>query len=274
MAHLHRPSGAPWYLPAGDEVEVFLQAYAAKLPVLLLGPTGSGKTRFVEHMAARLATLDSWTGCAAMPLLTVSCHDDLSSTDLVGRHLLDERGTVWLDGPLVRAARQGSICYLDEFVEARRDTTVVIHSLTDHRRELWIERTGERLTAHPGFLLVASYNPQPLALKALKPSTRQRFVVLEFSYLREEDEAQILVQETGVAPSIAERLASLATKVRAIDQRSLVDGVSTRAMVHAAELIQRGVQPRRACHSAITLSVTDDPIVRHAIAELVDVVLS
>lgn len=262
----------PWYQPIADEADVFLAAWRARLPVLLRGPTGSGKTRFLEHMAARLAADAAWQGDRETPLVTVACHDDLTSSDLVGRWLLKGEGTDWLDGPLTRAARRGALCYLDEVVEARRDTTVVIHSLTDHRRELWLEKTGECVPAHRDFLLVASYNPQGPGGKALKPSTRQRFVALEFGHPPEELEARIVAHETGVDEALAGRLAALGHQLRHLEGRALPGGVSTRALVQAAQLVVQGLTPRRACEAAVTFSVTEDALLRQAIAEVVDLV--
>ncbi len=265
----------PWYLPVADEVAVFEAAYAAQLPVLLKGPTGCGKTRFVEHMAARLAR-----GSAAprpdagMPLITVACHEDLTANDLVGRHLLAHDRTVWADGPLTRAVRRGAICYLDEVVEARKDTTVVIHSLADHRRELAIEKTGELLRAHPGFALVISYNPGYQSLqKDLKPSTRQRFVSLAFDYPSVPVEATIIAREGGVGPDLAERLAVLGLRSRALQAQGLADGVSTRLLVYAAQLVARGIAPRRACEAAVAQGVGDEPDVQQALREIIDVLL-
>ncbi|RYF72268.1 MAG: CbbQ/NirQ/NorQ/GpvN family protein, partial [Comamonadaceae bacterium] len=219
---------APWYLPVGDEVQVFEAAYRARLPVLLKGPTGCGKTRFIEHMAWRLA---------GVPLITVACHEDLTATDLVGRYLLSADSTVWMDGPLTRAVRSGAICYLDEVVEARKDTTVVIHPLTDHRRVLPIEKTGELVEAHADFLLVVSYNPgYQSSLKDLKPSTRQRFVSLEINYPAIAVEATIVAHESGVDAALATRLATIGDKVRALREHGLDEGVSTRLLVYTGQL--------------------------------------
>ena len=254
---------APWYLPQGDEVALFEAAYRARLPVLLEGPTGCGKTRFVEHMAWRLSR---------KPLITVACHEDLTATDLVGRYLLVDDATVWSDGPLTRAVRDGAILYLDEIVEARKDTTVVIHALTDHRRLLTIEKTGEQLLAHPDFLLVISYNPgYQSVLKDLKPSTRQRFVTLPFHHPPLEAEAQIVAHEGGVDASTARRLAELGHKVRQLE--GLHAGVGTRLLVYAAQLIAQGIAPRRACAAAITRAVGSDDDLRQAIADLIDVIV-
>ena len=265
----------PWYLPAGDEVALFEAAYAARLPVLLRGPTGCGKTRFVEHMAWRLHRADGAPGGAPeVPLITVSCHEDLTATDLVGRWLLAGDETVWRDGPLTRAVRTGAVCYLDEVVEARRDTTVVIHSLTDHRRVLPIEKTGELLDAHAGFMLVVSYNPGHAAAgKALKASTRQRFVSLDFAYPRLDDETTIVAHETGLDLDAARRLARIGERLRHLDGHGLDDGVGTRLLVHAGHLIRRGIPPRRACDVAIGRALTEDADVRRAIADVCDVLL-
>lgn len=262
------PQQQPWYLPAGDEIEVFAAAYAARLPVLLKGPTGCGKTRFIEHMAWRLG------GAADARLLTVACHEDLTGTDLVGRYLISGNETVWMDGPLTRAVRTGAICYLDEVVEARKDTTVIIHSLTDHRRLLPIDKTGELLTAHPDFQLVISYNPgYQSVLKDLKPSTRQRFVSLSFDYPSIELEARIIAHESGVDAGHAERLATIGNKTRQLREHGFEDGVSTRLLVYAGQLIVGGIQPRRACEAAIARAVTDDEEIRLAIADIVDLIL-
>jgi len=263
---------APWYLPVGDEVEVFTAAFAARLPVLLKGPTGCGKTRFVEHMAWRLGhELRNGDGPA---LITVACHEDLTATDLVGRYLLSGDETVWMDGPLTRAVRSGAICYLDEVVEARKDTTVVIHALSDHRRILPIDKTAELLQAHPDFLLVISYNPgYQSVLKDLKPSTRQRFVSLEFDYPGVDVEAEIIAHEGGVGPELSRQLALIGVKTRNLREHGFHEGVSTRLLVYAAQLVGRGIEPRRACDVAIAHAVSDDVEVQRAVAEIVDVLL-
>ena len=270
-----RLDSEPWYLPLADEVEVFEAAYQARLPVLLKGPTGSGKTRFVEHMAWRLfRSADSPRRAVETPLITVACHEDLTATDLVGRYLLSGDETVWMDGPLTRAVRSGAICYLDEVVEARKDTTVVIHSLTDHRRVLPIEKTGELLDAHPDFLLVISYNPGYQSVqKDLKPSTRQRFVSLEFDYPEIDIEATIIAHESGVDAALARRLALIGERVRNLREHGFEEGVSTRLLVYAAQLTVAGIEPRRACDVAIARAITDDIEVQQAVAEIVDVLL-
>jgi nitric oxide reductase NorQ protein len=263
----------PYYLPLGDEVAVFEAAYQARLPVLLKGPTGCGKTRFVEHMAWRIYRKQR-SSVLDVPLVTIACHEDLTATDMVGRFLLKGDETVWRDGPLTRAVREGSICYLDEIVEARKDTTVLIHSLTDHRRLLPIDKTGELLSAHPDFLLVISYNPgYQSVLKDLKPSTRQRFVSLSFDYPDEEREATIVAHESGVDAGQARQLALIGAKVRNLKEHGFEEGVSTRLLIYTGSLIQRGVSPRRAAEIGIIGAVSDDQTVQQAIADIVDVIL-
>ncbi|MCI4441683.1 CbbQ/NirQ/NorQ/GpvN family protein [Tibeticola sp.] len=254
----------PFYAQQAGEVALFEHAFRQRLPVLIKGPTGCGKTRFVEHMAARLGR----------PLITVSCHDDLSAADLVGRHLIGERGTVWADGPLARAVRSGAICYLDEVVEARKDTTVVLHPLADDRRVLPIERTGEQLVAPPGFMLVVSYNPgyQNL-LKSLKPSTRQRFVALSFAYPAPGVERDIVVAEASVEPVLAERLVKLAQALRRLTDHDLEETVSTRLLVMAARLVASGLPLPVACRAAIVDALTDDQETATALDEVVIAVL-
>ena len=265
---------APYYLPLADEVEVFQAAYASRLPVLLKGPTGCGKTRFVEHMSWHLDSARADDERPEIPLLTVSCHEDLTATDMVGRYLLKGDETVWSDGPLTRAVRTGAICYLDEIVEARKDTTVLIHSLTDHRRILPIDKTGELLDAHPDFLLVISYNPgYQSVLKDLKPSTRQRFVSLEFDYPDVETETQIIRHESGVKESTAERLAVIGERVRNLKQHGFEEGVSTRLLIYTGELIAAGIAPRRAATASIISAISDDASVQKAVADIVDVIL-
>jgi nitric oxide reductase NorQ protein len=265
----------PWYLPVADEVRMFEAAYRSRLPVLLKGPTGCGKTRFVEYMAWRLYRQpDSPHRDIERPLVTVACHEDLTATDLVGRYLLSGDATVWMDGPLTSAVRSGAICYLDEVVEARKDTTVVVHSLTDHRRVLPIEKTGELLDAHPDFLLVMSYNPgYQSVLKDLKPSTRQRFISLEFTYPAIDVETAIIEHEGGVDAALAHRLALIGQKVRNLREHGFEEGVSTRLLVYAAQLAASGIPPRRACDAAVASAVTDDAQVRQAICAIVDVLL-
>ncbi len=239
----------PFYLEQGDERALFETAFRNELPLLLKGPTGCGKTRFVAHMAARLGR----------PLYTVACHDDVSAADLVGRYLLRGGETVWVDGPLTRAVREGAICYLDEVVEARKDVTVVLHPLTDDRRILPIDRTGETLTAAPGFMLVASYNPgYQNILKTLKPSTRQRFLAIEFDFPRQEEEVEIVATESGLDRERARALVRLASKLRALKGQDLEEGVSTRLVVYCATLIGEGMPVDRAVRAAMNEPLTDD----------------
>ena len=260
----------PYYLPQGDEVAVFTAAWESRLPVLLKGPTGCGKTRFVEHMAARL--LGSRNG-GVPALITVACHEVLTGSDLVGRYLIRGDDTVWIDGPLTQAAKLGAICYLDEVVEARKDTTVLIHPLTDHRRILPIDKKGEILEAHPDFLLVISYNPgYQSVLKDLKHSTRQRFVTIEFDYAPRDKEAQIIAHESGVPMERALSLATLGEKIRHLKAHGLEEGVSTRLLVYAARLMNSGVAPRRACDAAVVRSLTDDVESQRAMTELTEAV--
>lgn len=265
-AHVNTLKGAadaPFYLPQGDEVEVFAAAAAHDLPVLLKGPTGCGKTRFVSHMAARLGR----------PLYTVACHDDLSAADLIGRYLLKGGETVWVDGPLTRAVREGAICYLDEVVEARRDVTVVLHPLTDDRRILPIDRTGEELEAAPGFLLVASYNPgYQNILKTLKPSTRQRFISLEFTFPKPEHEIPVVARESGLSEDRVKPLVRVANKLRAMKGQDLEEGVSTRLVVYAATLIAGGMAVERAILTAMIEPLTDDSDTKRGLLDLVTAV--
>ena len=264
---------APFYLPVSDEVEVFLAAYDRRIPVLLKGPTGCGKTRFVEHMSWLLARAHGRDPAAG--LITVSCHDDLTSADLVGRYLLSRDGTTWLDGPLTQAVRSGAICYLDEVVEARKDTTVILHALTDHRRALPIERLGTTLPAHPDFLLVVSYNPgYQAAAKDLKPSTRQRFMAIEFTYPSPELETEIIAHETSADTATAEALAFLGHKLRGLDEADVIEGPSTRLLVNVGSLIADGISPRRACDVALVQALSDDTDVQGAIRDVVDAVFA
>lgn len=267
-------SSEPYYLPLGDEIALFEAAYSSRLPVLLKGPTGCGKTRFVEHMCWRLDQNGRQRTSNDHPsLITVSCHEDLTATDLVGRYLLDQDTTVWQDGPLTNAVRSGAICYLDEIVEARKDTTVLIHSLTDHRRILPIDKTGELVEAHDDFLLVISYNPgYQSIIKDLKPSTRQRFVSLVFDYPDESREAEIIQHESGSEPEVAERLAMLAVKVRNLREHGFEEGVSTRLLIYAGEMIRNGVAARRAVDAAVVQAVTDDEDIQVALNDIADVV--
>ncbi|HEY8355934.1 MAG TPA: CbbQ/NirQ/NorQ/GpvN family protein [Ramlibacter sp.] len=251
---------APFYRPVAGEVRAFEAAAAARLPVLLTGPTGCGKTRFVEHMAWRLGR----------PLVTVACHEDLTAGDLAGRWLLDADGTRWQDGPLALAARHGGICYLDELVEARSDALVVVHPLADSRRVLPLERLGELLHAHPDFLLVASYNPGYRGLhKALKPSTRQRFTALAFHYPQPEVETAIVASEGGIAADVAARMVALAGRTRRLHADGLDEGASTRLLVHAAQLVAAGLPLRAACLQAIAAPLADDPDLAAVLVNLV-----
>jgi nitric oxide reductase NorQ protein len=267
----------PFYVPVADEIEVFTAAYHERLPVLLKGPTGAGKTRFVEHMAWRLGrpltTVRDQSRPApqsSLPLVTVACHEDLTASDLVGRYLLDGEGTRWVDGPLTRAVQVGAICYLDEIVEARKDTAVLIHPLTDHRRLLPIEKRGEVLAADERFQLVISYNPgYQSVLKDLKHSTRQRFIAIEFGHPPRAVEAQIIAHEAQVDAGLAERLALLGEKVRNLREHGLPEGVSTRLLIYAARLIRAGLAPRRACQVSVVWALTDDAELQAAIAEVV-----
>lgn len=248
----------PYYEPVGSEIALFEAAYASTLPVLLKGPTGCGKSRFVEHMAWRLKR----------PLVTVSCHDDLTAADLVGRYLITNNETLWVDGPLARAVRAGAICYLDEVVEARRDTTVVIHPLADDRRILPMEKHGELLKAPPEFLLAMSYNPgYQSVLKELKQSTRQRFVAIEFQYPDAALEEIIIRKESGTGAATAAALVRLAQMTRNLKGNGLDEGASTRLLVHAAKLIARGIPATAACHGAIAEALSDDPEMLRAIDE-------
>lgn len=253
-----------FYLETGRESELFEETWKARLPIMLKGPTGCGKTRFVEHMAAKLGR----------PLITVACNEDTSATDLLGRHLLVGGETVWCDGPVTRAVREGAILYLDEIAEARADAIVVIHPLTDYRRELFLDRTGETLEASPEFMLVISYNPgYQRSMRELKASTRQRFVGYSFGYPTEDVEIRILCGETGIESDAASKLVAIAKKVRNLTELSLVESVSTRLLVDAAILIQRGLPPRFAATSAIAEPLTDDPDALKAIRQIIDLTL-
>jgi nitric oxide reductase NorQ protein len=261
-------SVAPYYLPIADEVGLFTAAWECRLPVLLRGPTGCGKTRFVEYMASRLPRARA--AADAPKLITVACHEDLTGSDLVGRFLLQGDETVFVDGPLTQAVKHGAICYLDEIVEARKDTIVLIHPLTDHRRILPIDKLGQIMEAHPDFMLVISYNPAyQSASKDLKQSTRQRFVTIDFDYAPAEREAQVIAHEGGVSIEMAQRLASLGEKVRHLKASGLEEGVSTRLLIYAARMMANGVTPRRACEVTVRGSLSDDVESLRAIEELV-----
>ncbi len=246
----------PYYRPVADEVELYEAAYSVRMPIMLKGPTGCGKTRFVEYMAWRLGK----------PLITVACNEDMTASDLVGRFLLDASGTRWQDGPLAIAARYGAICYLDEVVEARQDTTVVIHPLTDARRILPLERKGELIEAHPDFQLVISYNPGYQSLmKDLKQSTKQRFGALDFNYPEHDVEAEIVAHESGVSLDIAKNLVHIGERARNLKGHGLDEGISTRMLIHAGSLIAKGVNPLAACRVALVRPITDDPDMRDAL---------
>ncbi len=251
----------PFYDAAADEVKIFEHAWKNRLPLLIKGPTGCGKTRFVAHMAAKLG----------LPLFTVACHDDLTAADLVGRHLIGEGKTLWCDGPLTRAVREGGICYLDEVVEARKDTTVVLHPLADDRRILPIDRTGEVLEAPDSFMLVVSYNPgyQNL-MKGMKPSTRQRFVSLRFDFPGSAREIAILRGETGCDEDLAKRLVAIAQALRTLKDQDLEEAASTRLLVYAATLVKAGMDPVTACRAAMVESLTDDVETAGALMEIVN----
>lgn len=260
----YKVANEPFYLPVNQEVELFEAAYAAKLPVMLKGPTGCGKTRFVEYMAYRLNR----------PLVTVACHEDLSSTDLVGRFLLEGEETVWHDGPLTTAVRSGAICYLDEVVEARKDTVVIIHPLTDDRRRLPIEKRGTVIEAPEDFMLVVSYNPgYQSVLKDLKQSTRQRFVAMEFDYPNAELEAEIVAREGGVEENTAKDLVSIGQKVRNLRGHGLEEGVSTRLLIYAAQMIAKGISPVEAAEVAICSPITDDRELHRSIREIITTII-
>jgi nitric oxide reductase NorQ protein len=250
----------PYYRPVGNEIALYEAAYAVRMPTMLKGPTGCGKTRFIEYMAWRLGK----------PLVTIACHEDMTASDLVGRHLLDADGTRWHDGPLTLAVRHGAICYLDEIVEARQDTTVVIHPLTDARRVLPLEKKGELVHAHPDFQLVVSYNPgYQNIMKDLKQSTKQRFGALDFGWPEREVEIEIVAHEAQLAPEIAGRLVSIGERSRNLKGHGLDEGLSTRMLVYAGQLIARGVQPVAACNMALVCPITDDPDMRDALDGLV-----
>lgn len=249
----YRVTEKPYYRPVADEVSLYEAAYSARMPMMLKGPTGCGKTRFVEYMAWKLER----------PLITVACNEDMTASDLVGRFLLDANGTHWQDGPLSIAARIGAICYLDEVVEARQDTTVIIHPLTDHRRTLPLEKKGELVHAHPDFQLVISYNPgyQNL-MKDLKQSTKQRFAALDFNYPEAEVEAEIVAHETRVDKETAMKLVQIAHRARNLKGHGLDEGISTRLLVYAGNLIVKDIDPKTACLMTLVRPITDDPDMR------------
>ena len=268
----------PFYIPVKDEVEIFESSYGQKIPVLLKGPTGCGKTRFVEYMAWRLGRpltvvkkkSKDEDSKREIPLVTVACHEDLSASDLVGRYLLEGEETKWIDGPLTRAVKVGAICYLDEIVEARKDTTVLIHPLTDHRRLLPVEKRGQVIEANDGFLLVISYNPgYQSAMKDLKHSTRQRFIAIEFGYPPRDVEKEVIKHESGIDEETAFDLARLGEKVRNLKEHGLQEGVSTRLLIYTGKLIVSGIAPRRACQVAVAWALTDDAEVQRSIQEVI-----
>jgi nitric oxide reductase NorQ protein len=252
---------SPYYEPQTNEVAIFEAAFKKRLPVMLKGPTGCGKTRFLEYMAFQLKR----------PLVTVSCHEDLTSSDLVGRFLLEGAETVWQDGPLTRAVKAGAICYLDEIVEARTDSTVVIHSLTDHRRRLTIEKKGQEIDAHEDFMLVISYNPgYQTVLKDLKPSTKQRFIAINFDFPSEEIERKIVLNEAaGISPEIVHQLVAAGRKARLLKDHGLEEATSTRALVYAANMMNAGLDPIAACQVAMINPITDDVELADALMEIV-----
>jgi len=260
----YKVANEPYYLPIHQEVELFEAAYAAKLPVMLKGPTGCGKTRFVEYMAYKMSR----------PLITVACHEDLSATDLVGRFLLEGEETVWHDGPLTTAVRSGAICYLDEVVEARKDTVVIIHPLTDDRRRLPIEKRGTVIEAPPEFMLVVSYNPgYQSILKDLKQSTRQRFVAMEFDYPNAEDETAIVAKEGEIENETAADLVKIGQKIRNLRGHGLEEGVSTRLLIYAAQMIAKGISPVNAAEVALVSPITDDRELQRSIREIVTTII-
>ncbi len=251
----------PFYAAQADEVELYEAAYKARLPVMVKGPTGCGKSRFIEHMAYKLGK----------PLITVACNEDMTASDLVGRYLLDANGTRWLDGPLTTAARIGAICYLDEIVEARQDTTVVIHPLTDHRRTLPLDKKGELIAAHPDFQLVISYNPGYQSLmKDLKQSTKQRFTGLDFDYPEQKVEASIVSKEGNIGEEIAAKLVKIAHTARHLKGHGLDEGISTRLLVYAASLMNNGIEAKAACRMALVRPITDDVDIRSTLDHSID----
>ncbi len=261
----YRIAQEPWYLPQHNEVALYEAAYAARLPVMVKGPTGCGKSRFIEYMAWRLNK----------PLITVACNEDMTASDLVGRYLLDAGGTRWLDGPLTLAARYGAICYLDEIVEARQDTTVVIHPLTDHRRTLPLDKKGELVHAHPDFQLVISYNPGYQSLmKDLKQSTKQRFAGLEFDYPLHSVEAAIVSREAGIGEGVADRLVQVAEAARALKGHGLAEGISTRLLVYAATLMRHGIAAPDACRMALVRPISDDADISDTLEHAIDSVFA
>jgi len=263
----------PYYLPIGDEIEIFRAAFRSKIPVLLKGPTGTGKTRFVEYMAYIFGKEEQTRNNEtpeSIPVITIACHEDLTTTDLVGKFLLKGDETVWVDGPLTTAVKAGGICYLDEIVEARKDTTVIIHPLSDHRRILPIDKKGTIVEANENFFLVISYNPgYQSVLKDLKQSTKQRFVAIDFDYPPLEKEARIILHESSVNEEISLELAKIGVKIRNLKGHALTEGASTRILIYAGKLIKEGISPRRACEVAIMSLLTDESEVQRAISEVI-----
>ena len=249
-----------YYLSQSNEVDLFTTAAKMNLPVLIKGPTGCGKTRFIEYMGEELKK----------DVYTVVCHDDLSAADLIGRHLISENGTYWQDGPLTKAVRYGGICYLDEIIEARKDTTVVLHSLADYRRVLSIDRTGETIEAHPDFMLVVSYNPgYQNVLKGMKPSTKQRFISLSFDYPKEDIEKEVIKKESGIDDMIAQKLVNIAKEVRQLRDVDIQEAVSTRLLIYAGKLISKGFDPYQACIHTIVESLSDESEVLGVLEKLI-----
>ncbi|MGB6329057.1 MAG: CbbQ/NirQ/NorQ/GpvN family protein [Halarcobacter sp.] len=249
-----------YYLSQSNEVELFEAAASMNLPILIKGPTGCGKTRFIEHMGEKLNK----------EVYTVICHDDLSAADLVGRHLINENGTYWQDGPLTKAVRNGGICYLDEIIEARKDTTVVLHSLADYRRVLPIDRTGEVIEAHPDFMLVVSYNPgYQNVLKGMKPSTKQRFISLSFNYPEAQIEKAIIIKESEISEDIAQKLVEIAAEIRQLTDSDIQEAVSTRLLIYAAKLIKKGFNPYNACIHSLVESLSDEDDVLEVLEKLI-----
>lgn len=262
----------PYYLPIRDEIDLFTAAFESKIPVLLKGPTGTGKTRFVEYMSYHLGN-ENKRPKKFIPIITVACHEDLTTTDLVGKFLLKGDETVWVDGPLTTAVKKGGICYLDEIVEARKDTTVIIHPLSDHRRVLPIDKKGTIVEANNNFFLVISYNPgYQSVIKELKQSTKQRFISIDFDYPSRELEAEIIKHESGIDEETALNLAKSGEKIRHLKGHTLNEGASTRVLIYAAKLIVQGISPRRACDVSITSLLTDEKEVQKAISEVISAI--
>jgi len=263
----------PYYLPIADEINIFKAAFHSKIPVILKGPTGTGKTRFVEYMSYIISQemqSENPGDAAKLPLITIACHEDLTTTDLVGKFLLKGDETVWVDGPLTRAVKTGAICYLDEIVEARKDTTVIIHPLSDHRRLLPIDKKGTIAEAHPNFFLVISYNPgYQSVIKDLKQSTKQRFIALDFDYPSREQEAKIIEHESEITAEIAYELAKLGEKIRHLKGHVMAEGASTRLLIYAGRMITQGISAKRACEVAITTLLSDEKEVQSAIGEVI-----